>query len=245
MKSTLVPGAGAMPAFREKEPRMNTGRIAMAVGVAAACAGASGDVVRGTITADNHYALYTSFGDEFGYLGGNETGPGGTVGAYNWSAAEDYAVEAGEFLYIAAWSDDRVAQGVLAEFYTDAMGTFLSGDERWRVYATNINRGNGDPHPFASEIGGHVAYADSNQLWESVVTGGRNGVTPWRTIAGIDSQAEWMWRGGSGAGDPLRSESGAGEMLLFRMRIGEIVPTPGSMAVLGVAGAILVRRRRR
>lgn len=226
---------------------MNTGRIGIVAAAVAgsACGVAWADVVHATVTADNHYALYTSFGAEFGYLGGNETGPGGTVGAYNWSAAEDYAVEAGEYLYIAAWSDDRVAQGVLGSFYTDALGAFHSGDSRWRVYATNINRGNGDPHPLASEIRDHAAYADGNALWETVVTGGRNGVAPWRTIAGVDSQAEWMWRGGDGSGDPLRSDAGAGEMLLFRMQVGEIVPTPGSVAVLGVAGLTMMRRRRR
>lgn len=226
---------------------MNTGtfgRMVLLV-AGAACAGASGDIVQATVTADNHYALYTSFGDEFGYLGGNETGPGGTVGAYNWSYAETYAFEGGDTLFIAAWSDDRVAQGVLGQFYSDTLGSFMSGDARWQVYATNINRGNGDPHPLAGEIRDHVAYANTNELWESVVTGGSNGVTPWRTIAGIDSAAEWMWRGSAGGGDPLRSASGAGEMLLFRMRIGNIVPTPASVAVLGVAGIAVVGRRRR
>jgi len=91
---------------------------------------ANADLVNGTITADNHYALYSSQGNVFSYHGGNEITSGGNPGTYNWSQAEPYQFEVGEFLYIAAWSDDSVAQGVLAEFHSDALGTLMSGDSR-------------------------------------------------------------------------------------------------------------------
>jgi hypothetical protein len=194
---------------------------------------------RGTITADNHYALYSSIAGDFTYHGGNETGHAGSLGAYNWSHAESYEFEAGDYLYIAAWSDDRVAQGVLAEFHSDSLGAILSGDPRWQVFASGVDRGTGDSHPDASEIASHAAFADANNLWESTVTGGSNGVAPWSTIAGIDAHAAWMWRS-AGETDAFRGSHGLGEMLVFRTA----VPAPGAIALLGLGGLLTVRRRR-
>lgn len=195
--------------------------------------------IRGTITADNHYALYTSTAGSFIYHGGNETEAAGSFGEHNWSHAESYEFEAGDFLYIAAWSDDLVAQGVLAEFHADSIGTMLSGDARWQVFASGINRGTGDLHPDASEIAAHAAYADANGLWESIVTGGHNGVTPWSTIAGIDAAASWMWRS-AGDADAFRGSHGSGEMLVFRAHI----PAPGAVVLFGLSGLLVAQRRR-
>jgi hypothetical protein len=196
-------------------------------------------LVRGSVTADNHYALYTSTGPAFTYHGGNETGAAGSFGRYNWSDAESHAFEPGDFLYIAAWSDDRVAQGVLAEFHLDGFGAILSGDSRWRVYASGVNLNTGDPHPDASAIAAHASFADANRLWEPIVTGGENGVAPWGGIAGIDPLAAWMWRGGT-EGDPLRGSFGQSEMLVFRVA----VPAPGALALVGLGGLLTLPRRR-
>lgn len=205
-----------------------------------------GIIVTGTVTADNHYALYSSTGSDFQYHGGNETGHAGNPGRYNWSIAENYSFESGDFLYIAAWSDDRIAQGVLAEFHTDSLGTILSGDPRWQVYATHANRATGDAHPGAAEVATHAAFADANELWQSTVTGGSNGVTPWNTIAGIDTAAQWMWHGTEGVADPLRGAHGAGEMMIFRTALTNPppVPAPGAFALLGLGGLLITKRRR-
>ncbi len=201
---------------------------------------ASAELVTGTITADNHYALYSSLGGAFTYHGGNEIGAAGSPGAYNWSMAETWAFEAGEFLYIAAWSDDAVAQGVLAEFHSSGLGSILSGDARWQVYSTDVNRGDGDAHPLASEIAAHVANADAFGLWETPFVGGVNGIAPWSTIAGISDDARWMWADLNTAENPLFGSYGAREMLIFRTA----VPAPGALALLGVGGLVAARRRR-
>jgi hypothetical protein len=201
---------------------------------------ANAEQVNVTITTDNHYALFSSSGSTFSYHGGNETGAGGAPGLYNWSEAESYAFESGNVLYIAAWSDDSVAQGVLAEFHSDSMGELLSGDPRWEVYGTGINRGDGDAHPDALEVGGHVLFADTNGLWETPFVGDANGVAPWGTIAGITGDARWMWRNAPGDADPLHGGSGEGEMLIFRTP----VPAPGAAAVVGLASLGMLRRRR-
>lgn len=220
--------------------KMNRTANIVAAAVCGLSAAAHAEPINGVVTADNHYALYTSSGNIFSYHGGNELGSGGAPGAYNWSVAEPYTFEAGDFLYIAAWSDDSVAQGVLAEFNLSTRDSIMSGDSRWVVYGTNINRGDGDPHPDANEIAGHVNYADANSLWETPFTGDANGVQPWGTIAGISDSARWMWKDVIGDSDPLHGGSGAGEMLIFRT----VVPAPGSAALLGLAGLLVKRRRR-
>src|SRR5688572_26473322 len=123
------------------------------------CSVAHADQFQATVTADNHYALYTSSGSAFSYLGGNETGSAGSSGSYNWSVAEPYQFQADQFLYIAAWSDDSTAQGVLAQFDSLSWGSILSGDPRWQIYATGAPRGDGDPHPDVFEIASLVAVA--------------------------------------------------------------------------------------
>ncbi len=213
----------------------------LAAAIMAACGtAANADLVTGTITADNHYALYSSTGAAFSYHGGNELGASGSPGSYNWSMAESYSFEAGDFIYIAAWSDDAVAQGVLAQIHTTSLGTILSGDPRWQVYRTDINLGDGDAHPLSVDIAGHVAFADANTLWQNPFVGGGNGTAPWGTIAGISSDARWMWHDIAGDSDPLNGGSGAGEMLIFRTA----VPAPGALAVLGLGGLVALRRRR-
>ncbi len=204
--------------------------------------GASADQVNTfdlVITADNHYAVYTRTGSDFFYHGGNELGAGGNPGTYNWSLPESYSVQ-GDLLYLAAWSDDSVAQGLLAQVMMNQNDSLNSGDPRWEVYSTGVNRGDGDPHPSALEIAGYVGFADSNNLWDAPYIGGSNGISPWGTVPGITSAAQWMWWSANESGDPLHGGSGAGEMLIFRTN----VPSPGAAALAGLGMLTGLRRRR-
>lgn len=202
-------------------------------------ASAQGAMVQATITADNHYALYSSTGEVFSYHGGNELGAGGSPGQYNWSLPETYSFEAGDFIYIAAWSDDAVAQGVLASIMADNVD-LSSGSPLWQVTSVNINMGDGSPHPTALDVAARVANADANNLWETPFVGGANGIAPWGTIPGIGQSARWMWRS-SGASNPLQGGANHGEYLIFRT----VVPAPGALALAGMGGVIVARRRRR
>ncbi len=214
--------------------------VLSAIVVAVGAAGyARAGVVEATITADNHYAMYSSTGASFFYHGGNELGAGGSPGTYNWSMPESYSFNAGDFVYIAAWSDDSVAQGVLANIWVDG-SPLHSGNAAWEVYKTDVNRGDGDAHPLASEIAAHVSLADTNSLWTTPFVGGANGIGPWGAVAGIDGDAKWMWYATAGDDDPLQGGSGAGEMLIFRTS----VPAPGAAGIAALGGIVIFRRRR-
>lgn len=199
---------------------------------------ASAQHVEGMITADNHYAIFAVGPESLQYVGGNEIGAGGAPGTYNWSIGESWAFETRGTFYIAAWSDDAVAQGVLADF-TFGDSPLFSGDARWEVFTTNENRGDGDPHPTIAEMMNWMGIADSNEFWQAPFVGNANGDQPWGTIAGIDNEARWMWASAGEDPDPLHGGSGLGELLVFR-----ITPAPGALAAFGMAGLAGLRRRR-
>lgn len=197
--------------------------------------------VSAVITADNHYAVFSTGNTGVVYHGGNELGAGGAPGTYNWSSPEAFNFVADGRLYIAAWSDDSVAQGLLAQILLDGNSTLHSGDAKWEVYCTGANRGDSAAHPTTTEMDAHILTADTGNLWETPFIGGANGTGAWGTIAGITNDARWMWCNVPGDANPLDGGSGFGEMLIFRVD----VPSPGSAALIGLGGLTLVRRRRR
>jgi len=217
--------------------------VAASVGFLAMAAGsASADTITATITADNHYALYTSSGEEVSLIGRNEMGSGGSSGSYNWSRAETWSFEAGEYIYIAGWSDDAVAQGVLANIQA-LNDTFHSGDVRWEVIAAGENLGDGSPAPTTTDVAARVAFADANNTWEVPHVGGSNGISPWGTISGIGNNSKWMWRNFEEDSDPLQGGTNAEEYLIFRMPTS--VPAPGALAAAGLLFCGAARRRHR
>lgn len=193
-----------------------------------------------TITADNHYALFTGRDNEMIRIGHNEAGAGGDPGPFNWSVAETFRFVPGQNIYIAAWSDDNVAQGLLAQI-TMGSATFHTGDARWQVFRTNLDRDDNAPIPGSSFVEAQVAIANANNAWEAPHVGGNNGIQPWGTIAGIATNIPWTWATVAGDTDPLVGGVDAGEVLIFRMTN---VPTPGAAALLGLGGLAACRRKR-
>ncbi|MDX9910943.1 MAG: hypothetical protein RBS39_03830 [Phycisphaerales bacterium] len=203
--------------------------------------GAEASIVRARATADNHYAIFTLMDATLGYVGGNETGAEGSSGGYNWSEAEWWEFESDSYVYVAAWSDKSIAQGLLIDLEVDGE-MILSGDPRWQVASTGTPRTTGDPHPLALDVEGFADAASRGGGWETPFVGGTNGIAPWASIASISSESRWMWRNVAGDDNPLDGGADAGEMLLFRIPV--TIPSPGSHACL-LAGAMLLSARRR
>lgn len=199
-----------------------------------------------TLTADNHYAIY--FGDESGNtmrtatMNGvharNEMGPGGAPGTYNWSMAETWTLDyqRNDYLYIVTWSDDRVAQGWIGQFES-MTETFLTGlDQGWEYLLGNRNLNDNDPAPTTADLASLVQPAG----WSGVTNFRDHGVSPWAYIAGVSTQADWIW------GTPTMNEfgTGVGEYQVFRRRLAT-VPEPGTLllAVTALGGLAFMRRR--
>lgn len=207
-----------------------------------AAGAANAAVVTGTLTADNHYSLYTLNGETISYVGRNEVGIEGDPGTYNWSLPETHTFQSDGTIYIAAWSDDFFAQGLLGQFAFAGGPTILSGDPIWQVYRTGLDRDTGDPAPSAGEVGALVAFATSNNLWHAPTVGDANvpATLPWHEIPGVTQDARWMWSDAPIGQNPFEPGNDWQEYLIFTFT----VPTPGALA-LGGMGALLMARRRR
>ncbi|MGB2986268.1 MAG: hypothetical protein WBE26_10325 [Phycisphaerae bacterium] len=178
-------------------------------------------MVTATITADNHYALFVGSEDgaSLSAIGGNELGHGGSPGRYNWSLPETYTFSTDEsFIFVAAWSHDGVAQGLLAEFAADG-SILLSGDTLWTVFATGMDKDDNDPHPTETEMATQIGLANAGGAWvAATVTDYYNGVAPWGRIDAISVEAQWMWHLATGA-NAFEPGNNHDEYLIFRAPI--------------------------
>jgi hypothetical protein len=112
--------------------------------------------VNATLTADNHYGLFTgdSQGNLLRFIGRNEKGAGGQAtgavvndanygnvtlnsvgnqaGSYNWSVGENWTFDlnAGEHLYVVAWDDSSVAETWVGQFNYNGR-QLLTGASDW------------------------------------------------------------------------------------------------------------------
>ncbi len=196
--------------------------------------------VEATITADNHYALYygNQTGSSITYVGRNEIGPDGSSGGYNWSQAETnrFEMAAGDYIYVAAWSDGQVAQGLLGQFVLSGLNTtILTNTSDWEVFATGIEKDDYSAAPTIADLGSQISTAS----WNTISDHSNHGSAPWGIISDISSQADWIW-GGS-----LIGGSNYGEYLIFRTQVAQ-TPVPGAVLLgsmgIGFAGWLLRRR---
>ena len=175
--------------------------------------------VTGDIICDNSFVLYTgdTQGTSYTFRGG---------GAFPVATAFDFTTTE-PVLYIAAWSDDAVHQGLLHDLSLGGQPCW-SDDPGWGVFATGQNLDADYPatQPSSAEIRAHVARAVAGGLWQPIVVGGQNdGTFPagdaWLAVAPIPLTARWTWfdtgrQGGLDA--PFRSGFNHDEYLIFRFK---------------------------
>jgi len=175
------------------------------------------------VTADNAYAIYT----------GNETdiyefhGTAENDLAAHIASPESYSfsMDDGDIIYIAAWSDDATAQGLLAEFNID--GTILTtGNSQWEVMATGIDLDPGDPAPTLSELTTAIGHANAGTVpsggWVNTTLGGPNDPS-WLSpgsvyVPSMASTLQWAWYHQPGyTGDTFLGGYNHDEYLVFRL----------------------------
>ncbi len=181
--------------------------------------------IEATVTADNEYGLYfgTQDGSSITFVGRN---------ASSWVLDETFTfdITAGDYIYIAAWSDGSTAQGILGQFViSDWSTTILTNTSDWEVYLTFDDKDIGSPAPTELDMESEVSGAS----WYIVSDFIGHGSSPWGYISGISSNADWIW------GSDLMPGSHYGEYQIFR-----VIPEPGTMFLLGLGGLALLRKRR-
>lgn len=142
----------------------------------------------GHFTCDNSYQVWVGTEDEVQTLLLEAT----NMKTVNIAQGEDLpptTPEPGQYLYIVAWSDDYIYQGLIGAFKGDI--TILSGDSRWKVLPTGRNKHN-KQFPTMKEI--NNAMEDGSDNWRDPTFGATNGGPPWNfPIIGVPQSARWMW----------------------------------------------------
>jgi len=202
-----------------------------------------------SLTCDNQFSLYfgTPTATNF-YAGGGNNWPITYTFNATGRANSDY-------IYVSTASDRAVAQGLIGQFTNTTLNrTSLTGDSEWEVfpagrYLTQLGFTNPWPAnllPTTGQVDAAIAYAQANNFWipTSTAPGNNlNGVSPWGLRPGISAQAQWIWHAASGGpADPLRGGYNHEEFLIFRLA--GAVPTPGALALLGLAAIPASRRKR-
>ncbi|TVQ30433.1 MAG: hypothetical protein EA376_12900 [Phycisphaeraceae bacterium] len=219
---------------------------ALAIAATSASATITFDVI---VTADNQYGLYT--GTETSadvYIGGAfNTLASGIVSpeSYNLTLPND------GYIYITAWADRAVFQGLMARF-DSSLGTFYAGQEGWEVTATGLSRPNGAPPVPESDLTTQILLANAGMNpaggWVEPHLGPLNSdltIWPFMIGGGMGPDANWTWY--DSGNDPSPNAPYVNgfdheEYLIFRLPVN--VPTPGALALMGLAAPVALRRRR-
>jgi hypothetical protein len=175
------------------------------------------------VTADNAYAIYT--GNETDIYDFHGTAVNHLALDIATPEAYNFSMDDGDIIYIAAWSDDMTAQGLLAEFNID--GTILTtANSQWEVMATGINLGFGSAEPTVSELTTQINLANSGSVpsggWVNTTLGGLNDAI-WGTpgsvhVPSMASTLQWVWYHKPGVtGDTFSDGYNHDEYLVFRL----------------------------
>lgn len=214
------------------------------------------------VTADNQYGLYT----------GTHTSANDYVGgAFNTTAAAIFSPESysmtlpdNGYIYITAWSDTRVLQGLMARF-DSSMGTFYagqpmpSGQPAWEVTATGLSRANGAPPVSLSDLSEQIQLANAGLNpaggWvtphfgplntHAATSGMWGGSSGGQVGGGMGPDANWTWYDSGldpSPNAPYVNGFDHHEYLIFRLPVN--VPSPAAAVSLGLFGLVGARRRR-
>lgn len=176
------------------------------------------------ITADNAYGFgYGTASQLLNYEGGVENREADDIFACPIGVGpEEYVVpaanaNAGGYLYIVAYADKRVTQGVIAKFFRDGAQPVFTGNGNWEGCATGVdfdvggggpsleqineqielcNAGDGDPATTsAGWVGttntpnGYVVFGEDNSTERDNPSAGNE----FKIACEIDPEAHWMW----------------------------------------------------
>ncbi|HEX8154560.1 MAG TPA: hypothetical protein VF698_15605, partial [Thermoanaerobaculia bacterium] len=174
------------------------------------------------MTADNYFAFYS----------GTPTAATTMHFAGAWpgiSAPAPFA--AAPMLYVAAWDDGKVYQGLLGSV---AFGTgfVTTGSPLWQVCKANqsLPAGTGGA-PNLTAMSAAIVACNSSNSWHAPSVGPNNGNSPaaglWGVVGAIDPTAGWIWDTDgtpacAGTNGFLKGPCNPGEYLIFRIALKDV-----------------------
>lgn len=174
------------------------------------------------MTADNYFAVYT----------GTPTAATVMQAGGAWPAVLQHGpFAAAQVLYVAAWDDGSVYQGLLGSV-TNGTGFVTTGSPLWQVCKANqtLPAGIGGA-PNLTALSAAIVTCNSTNGWHAPSVGPNNGNAAaagfWGNVPAIDATAAWVWDTAStstcaGANGFLRGPCNPGEYLIFRIPLGEV-----------------------
>ena len=151
------------------------------------------------VTADNHYAIYYGLADgsNLTLMGRNEVTDVGSSGGNAWTNPEtwNYVTPGANYrLYVVAWDDG--AQQMWAGDFTSPSGTKISDTTSWQSWVSTGSNdnpvNNAGALPLVTTLAAQITSANSTG-WGGINASAPNGTSPWGTIAGISSSAQFIW----------------------------------------------------
>lgn len=218
----------------------------------------------GAAAANDTWSIRMNVDNQFdAYVGTSAQTAGSAVGSgNNWTVTYNFTLnnmQASDYFYVVTASDHRGAQGFLGEFTNITQGfQFNTGSPSWEVFPVGAYLQLIDSswpsswpsllQPTQGQVDQALAYGAANPSvwvapaeflnWDNRQSGN---ITTWGHRPGVDATAEWIWNNARGSGNPFNPGYNHDEFLIFRV---PGVPAPGSVALLGLGGALAIRRRR-
>ncbi len=177
------------------------------------------------VTADNFYAVYTGTSSAATTLH--------FFGAWPQVIAPVSITPAAgnDFVYVVAWDDGRVFQGLLATVAVGA-GFAPTGSPLWTVCATNRSlASNAAASPTPAVLTQAIGVCNNESSWHATSNGPNNDNAAaagfWGSVAPIEGVANWIWdTNGSAACTGPRGFLGGpcnpGEFLIFRLPLASV-----------------------
>lgn len=174
------------------------------------------------MTADNYFAVYT----------GTPTAATTMQFSGAWPAiSQPPPFPAASTLYVAAWDDGSVYQGLLGSV-ANGTGFVTTGSSLWQVCKANqtLPAGAGGA-PNVTALTAAIVACNSSGGWHATSVGPNNGNAAaagfWGLVAAIDATAGWVWDTANlpacaGTNGFLRGPCNPGEYLIFRIALGEV-----------------------
>jgi hypothetical protein len=214
--------------------------------------------VKATLTADNHYALFSGNSDgsklNNGTLGG-QTFNTSTGNGWNWSGAEtwNFNIKQNDYLYVVTWDDRAVDESWVGEFNItngNKQQQLLSKEGSWEYLTTKYSTNPGDygDTPTDAILNQEI----SGATWQNALSRGLNDGTtnPWGRINGITQDAQFLNTTTNTTGQ--KRDNSRYTIFRTKVSVGDTIdptktPEPTAMlglAVVGLTGVVAKRLRK-